>query len=63
MKKNLSIKLKDIALDNIDDDFEVTQYTVKKIKKFKNEKNSLPKRSDKFDKQYTRDLEGTEGIS
>jgi len=62
MKKNLTIKLKDIVLDNIDEDFEITQYTVKN-KKFKDEKNPLPKRLNKLSKQRARNLEGTEDIS
>ena len=58
MKKNLQNKLKELMY-NKDDDFDLTDYIPKKKK---HEKKSLPKRSDKSDKQHTPKLGGTEEL-
>lgn len=57
MKKNLLATLRSVDIDKIDEEFEVTRYTVKR-----DEEKSISKRFNKLNKQHTRRMESTKTI-
>ena len=57
MKKNLMATLSNVSIEDLDEEFQLTEYLNKQ-----NEKKSVSKRSPKSDKQYTRKMGGTETV-